>query len=134
MKAFIVHTRALPGCCKTGETPTIVEVSGTMVTAMEDPSILWALKEGEFKFRITAPESLYEPHESKQPDGSKKKTMVPPVYHSHAVYLSLEEARKAAEQMIKSGLDFEVRKERLASYTEEELQAKYLEIQTVMLP
>lgn len=134
MRAFVVHTRPLPGCCKTGEAPTIVEVEGTKITAMEDPSILWALKEGEFRFRITAPEALYEPYESKQADGSKKKTMVPTVYHSHAVSLSLEEARATAERMIKSGLDFEVRKGRLASYTEEELQAKYAEIQTIMLP
>jgi hypothetical protein len=132
MKKFVVHTRPLPGCCKTSEAPIVVEVEGELVTSLEDPSVMW-LPAGEFKFRIMLPESLYEPSESKQPDGSKKKTMVPTVYHSHAIYPTLEAAQAAAKSMIKSGLDFEVRKGRLASYTEEELEAKCVEIQTLML-
>lgn len=133
MRKFIIHTRPLPGCCKTGDAPTIVEVEGTVISPMEDPSVMW-LPLGEFMYRIMLPESLFEPKETKQPDGSKKKTMVPVVYHSHAIYHDLAEAQAAAKKMIKSGLDFEVRKGRLASYTEEELDAKCAEIQTIMLP
>src|SRR5574337_139712 len=98
MRVYIVHTRPLPGCCKTGDVPTIMEVEGEIVTPAEDPSVMW-LPEGECRFRITKPDS-----------------------------------KLAAERMVQSGLDFEVRKGRLASYTEEELQVKYAEIQTIMLP
>ncbi len=133
MKKFVVHTRPLPGCCKTSDAPIIVEVEGEVISPMEDPSVMW-LKEGEYRFRIMLPESLYEAQEGKQSDGSKKKVMVPTVYHSHAIYSNLAEAQAAAKRMIKSGLDFEVRKGRLASYTEEELEAKCAEIQTIMLP
>lgn len=133
MRKFVVHTRPLPGCCKTSEAPTLVEVEGELISPMEDPSVMW-LKEGEFRFRILLPEVLYEPQEAKQADGSKKKIMVPTVYHSHAIYHTLAEAQAAARAMIKSGLDFEIRKGRLASYTEEELEAKCAEVQTMMLP
>lgn|SRR5574337_752423 len=133
MRVYIVHTRPLPGCCKTGDVPTIMEVEGEIVTPAEDPSVMW-LPEGECRFRITKPESLFETQETKLPDGSKKKVMVPPVYHSHAIYWGKPDAKLAAERMVQSGLDFEVRKGRLASYTEEELQVKYAEIQTIMLP
>ncbi len=133
MRKFVVHTRPLPGCCKTGDAPTIVEVEGEIISSMEDPSVMW-LPAGEFKYRIMLPESLYEPQEGKQADGSKKKVMVPTVYHSHAIYHDLAGAQAAAKKMIKSGLDFEVRKGRLTAYTDEELEAKCAEIQTIMLP
>jgi hypothetical protein len=133
MKTFIVHTRALPGCCKTGDAPSVVEIEGEVILAVEDPSIMW-LPEGEFKFRVMAPEALYEPQEVKQADGSKKKVMVPTVYHSHAIYQSAAEAQLAAEKMVQMSLDFDVRKGRISSYTEEELKSKLAEIQTIMLP
>lgn len=133
MRKFVVHTRPLPGCCKTGDVPTIVEVEGEIISPMEDPSVMW-LPLGEFLYRIMLPEALFEPKEGKQPDGSKKKVMVPVVYHSHAIYHSLAEAQESAKKMIKSGLDFEVRKGRLTAYTDEELEAKCAEIQTIMLP
>jgi len=133
MRKFVVHTRPLPGCCKTGDVPTIVEVEGEIISPMEDPSVMW-LPLGEFLYRIMLPEALFEPKEAKQSDGSKKKVMVPVVYHSHAIYHSLAEAQESAKKMIKSGLDFEVRKGRLAAYTDEELEAKCAEIQTIMLP
>jgi hypothetical protein len=133
MRKFVVHTRAVPGCCKgASDAPTILEVEGELVSPMEDSSVMW-LKEGEFRFRILKPEFLYESIETKMEDGSKKKIMVPTVYHSHAIYHELAGAKAAAESMIKSGLDFEVRKGRLASYTEEELAAKCAEIQILEL-
>ena len=135
MKKFIVHTRPIPGCaaCKgSSEAPTIVEVEGEIVSSLEDPSVMW-LPKGEFRFRIFKPEFLHESKESKLEDGSKKKIMIPSIYHSHGVYQDLSAAKEVAERMIKSGLDFEVRKGRLASYTKEELDAKCAEVQVVML-
>ena len=129
MRKFIVHTRPIPGCCKgSGDAPTIVEVEGKMIYGA-----VTFLPEGEFYFHIMEPDFLYEPKEEKQPDNSKKKIMVPVTYHSHAIYHDVTEAQAAAKKMIKSGLDFEVRKERLAAYTEEELDAKCAEVQVLML-
>ena len=131
MKKFIVHTRPVPGCaaCKgSGEVPTIVEVEGTMISG---PGSF--LPEGEFWFKILEPKFLHESKEEKQEDGTKKKIMVPVTYHSHAIYHELGEAQAAPKKMIKGSLDFEVRKERLTSYTEEELEAKCAEVQVVML-
>lgn len=125
MRKFIVHTRPLPGH-KGG--PFVMEVEGEMITSMEEPSVMW-MPEGEFYFRILKPESLYEPQEVKQDDGSKKKVMVPPVYHSHAIYWNENQAAVHAERILRSELEFEIRKGRLESYTEEELKAKYAEIQ-----
>jgi hypothetical protein len=133
MRKFVVHTRAVPGCCKgASDAPTILEVEGELVTSLEDPSVTW-MPTGEFMFRITKPEFLYESKETKLEDGSKKKIMVPTVYHSHAVYHELAEAQASVKRMIKSGLDFEIRKGRLASYTEEELAAKCAEVQILEL-
>lgn len=132
MRKFIVYTRALPGCKTDSEAPTVVEVEGELVTAMEDPSIMW-LPVGEFKFRITKPEFLNETHEVKQADGSRKKVQVPSVYYSHSCYATSVAARVVAVRMIQESLDFEVRKGRLTSYSNEELKAKYAEIQEVML-
>ncbi len=132
MRKFIVHTRSLPGHKYTGA-PIVLEVEGELIAAVEDPSVMW-LPEGEFKFRITAPEALYEPKEIPQPSGPPKKEMVPPVYHSHACYWTVHGAQAAAERMVRSEMQFEIRKGRMESFTEEELKAKYAEIQTIMLP
>lgn len=130
MRKFIVHTRSLPGH-KGG--PFVLEVEGEMIAAVEDPSVMW-LPEGEFRFRIMKPEALYEPKEVEQEDGSMKKVMVPPVYHSHGIYWTVHQAAVAAEHILRQELEFEIRKGRIESYTQEELKAKYAEIQTIMLP
>jgi DNA/RNA endonuclease G (NUC1) len=133
MRKFIVHTRAIPGCCKTGEVPAIVEVEGELVTAVEDSSIMW-LPKGEFKFKVTSPQFLLEMQETKLSDGTKKKVAIPSVYYSHAVYETITQAKSVAEGMIRNSLEFEIRKGRLTSFSEEELKAKCAEIQEVMLP
>ena len=135
MRAFIVHTRQVPGCaaCRSGDTPmTIVEVEGEYVSSMEDPSITW-LPKGEFKFRISKPEFLYEAQEAKKPDGSKEKTMVPAVYYSHSIYLSLEEAREATKKLVVGEFEFALRKKRIESYTAVDIEGKLSEIQELML-
>lgn len=132
MKKFIVHTRAVPGTCHTGQTPVVVEVEGELISSMEDPSVI-SLPPGEFRFRIMLPEFLFEPYEAKQLDGSKKKIMVPTIYHSHAIYDTIELAQEAAKRMVKSELDFKVRKKKIESYSEEELIQKYSEIKELLL-
>lgn len=136
MRAYVIHTRQVPGCaaCRTGDTPmTIVEVEGEKISPMEDPSVLWSLKEGEFKFRITKPVFLHEPHETKKADGSKEKIMLPSVYCSHAIYLSLEEAREAAKKLVVGEFEFAVRKKRIESYTTADVEGRLSEIQELKL-
>ncbi len=136
MKAYVVHTRPVPGCaaCRPESTPiTIVEVEGEYVSPVEDPSVM-SLPKGEFKFRILKPEFLYEPHEVKKLDGSKEKTMVPTVYYSHSIYLSLEEAREATKKLVVGELEFALRKKKIDSYTAVEVEAKLSDVQEVMLP
>jgi hypothetical protein len=132
MRKFVVHTRALPGHKFTG-VPTVLEVEGGAIKAVEDPSVMW-LPEGEFKFRITAPEVLYEPKEVAQPEGPPKNEMVPPVYHSHAVYWTVHQAMVHAEKMVKANFEFELRKGKRESFTDQELKERLAEIQTIMLP
>jgi hypothetical protein len=136
MKAFIIHTRQFPGCraCRPDDTPlTIVEVEGEYVTPMEDPSIM-QLPKGEFKFRITKPVFLHEAHESKKADGSKEKILVPSVYCSHAIYLSIEEAREATKKLVVGEFEFAVRKKRIESYSEADVEGRLSEIQELKLP
>lgn len=131
MRKFIVHTRPLPGCCKTSDAPTVVEVEGEVVSAIEDPSVMW-LPEGEFRFRILKPESLSEFQEVKQSDGSKKKVMVSPIYHSHAVYPDLSHARFVAESLVVQAFEFNKRKYG-TEFTEEEIAQKCSEITEIFL-
>jgi hypothetical protein len=133
MRKFIVYTRSLPsGCCKVvTDAPAVVEVEGEMVTQTEDPSVGW-LPEGEFKFRITQPEFLYEPEEIKKADGTKEKRMVPPVYYSHAVYYNVHQAHVKAEHMVRDSFAFAERKHK-GEATEEEVKAKIAEIQEILL-
>lgn len=112
MKKFIVHSQG------------IMQVEGEYVTPREDVSIMWMPK-GEFKFRITAPALLLE----KQQNGTLKE----PIYCSFAIFDSVEDARAMSEKYIRGTFDFEIRKGRLTSYTEEEVQAKLAEIKTIML-
>jgi hypothetical protein len=133
MRKFIVYTRSLPaGCCKVStDAPAVVEVEGEMITQTEDTSVGW-LPQGEFKFRITQPEFLYESQEIKKADGSKEKVMLPPVYYSHAVYYNIYQAQVAAEHIVRSNFEFERRKTG-KEFTEEEVRAKFVEIQEILL-
>lgn len=135
MRAFIVHTRQVPGCaaCRPGDTPmTIVEVEGEYVSSLEDPSVMW-LPKGEFKFRISKPEFLHEAQERKKADGSREKVLVPSVYHSHSIYSSLEEAREATKKLVVGEFEFALRKKRIESYTAVDVEGKLSEIQELKL-
>lgn len=120
VRRFVVHNRPMPGCRKTG-VPSIVEVECEVFTPPLSAS-------GEFVARILKPEFLWEPTRILQ-DGVLKDAILPPVYVYHSVYETMEAAREAAEKQVRSGFDFEVRKGRIASYTDEDLKAKYAEIQ-----
>jgi|SRR5579885_2068743 len=134
MKAFVIHTRQVPGCaCKAEQSPLFfVEVEGEKVSPMEDPSVLH-LPQGEFRFRITKPTFFHETVEVKKADGSREKMTVPTVYHSHAVFMTEEEAMAAARKLVLHEFEFALRKKKIASYTEEEVQARLAEMQRVRL-
>ena len=101
-------------------TTSIIEVEIEIVSAMEDPSVLW-LPEGEFKARIMAPTSL------NNQDGQ------PSVWYSHALYWTANQAWVRAERDVRSTFDFNLRKYG-TPYTEEDVKAKMTTIQEVLLP
>ena len=89
-----------------------------------------SLPKGEYKFRILKPESLYEPREDSR---TKEKTMVPPIYCSHAFCSTTHEARAKAYAMIAHSFEFAERKQKIA-YTHEQVAQKCSEVQEVLLP
>lgn len=133
VRKFVIYNRVIPGgcggssCSKPGVKglPSIVEVECEVFTPV-------LAKEGEFTARILKPEFLWEPTRVLQ-EGVLKDVTLPPVYMSHAVYDSLALAREAAERQVRGTFDFEVRKGRITSYTDEELKAKCDLIQEVFL-
>ena len=131
MRKFVVHTRPLPGCCKTGDLPTILEVEGEMITATEDPSVLW-LPEGEFRFRILKPEVLYEPKEIVHADKTREKITVPPVYYSHSVFWTTHQAMAKAIHLVRQQFEYAKRKDG-TEFTEEQVSEKVKEIQEILL-
>jgi len=117
MRKFIVHTK--------GETISILEVEGEVVSGVEDPSVVWLL-DGEFKFRILKPEFLYEPGKAKD------KTLMPPIYCSHSVYWTANQAWVMAAKIIREQFEFAKRKTG-AEFTEEQVVEKYKEIKEIFL-
>jgi hypothetical protein len=130
MRKFTIYTRATPTCRRAGI--TIVEVECEKIQGLEDPSVM-RLPESEYFARITAPDWLYESREVTGEDGVKVKTPVPPVYHSHALYWTLIQARVYAEKMVREEFEFLQRKKG-STFTEEEVKVKLAEIQEIMLP
>lgn len=102
---------------------SIVEVSCENINTL-DPVYSYCLKEGEYKVRILEPAMLFE----KKPNG----VIVPPIYISHSLYDTLEEAQAKAEKDIRAEFVRNLRKKQVA-YTEEDVQAKLLTVQTIKL-
>lgn len=124
MRKFTIHS-------KKGKT-AIMEVECEIILALEDPSVLWSLKPGEYRARILAPASFHQKVE-RVVDGKKESVMVPDIWCSHAFYESIEEARSVCERFIRSEMvDFALRKHR-APATEEEVQAAISAVEVVML-
>ena len=112
MRAFFTE-------CRKGKY-TIYEIEYEKVLPLQDPSVLWTLRPGEFKFNITAPAVLY--------NGGKDN-----IYMSFALLSSLEEATTSVVTGIRYEMtEFQVRKNREPA-TEEAVQAAIAEIKTVML-
>jgi len=127
MKKFTIYTRLLPGMKKGDPVPTsLVEVEIEIIQGVEDPSVMWMPK-GEYKARVMSPTWLYEAK------SDKDKTLVPPIWYPHAFYLTIDEARGAAEKMIRGEFEFAKRK-RGIEFTEEEVLSKCAEIKEIMLP
>jgi hypothetical protein len=124
VRRFVVYNRPAPGCKKTGA-PTIVEVEYEVFIPL-------LAKDGEFAARILKPEWLWEPTRVLQ-DGVLVDVVMPQVYASHAVYETLELAEVAAFRQIRGGLDFEVRKGKIPSYTEEDFKTRCDLIQRICL-
>ena len=125
-RRFIVHNRSIPGQ-KKPPAPTVVEVECEI---MHPPF----MKDGEFTARILKPEWLWEEVQKLMPDGKLGDVIEPPIYSSHSVYWNVNQATVYAERLIRSGFEFDIRKGKRESYTDEEFRAKCAEIQTIMLP
>lgn len=133
VRKFIVYNRIIPGgcagssCTKPGVKglPSIVEVECEVFTPILSAP-------GEFAARIHKPEWLWEPTRVLQ-DGTLVEVNMPPVYCSHSVYETIEAAREAAYRQVRSTLEFEVRKGKIPSATQEEFKARCDSIQEVNL-
>lgn len=137
-RRFIVHNRAIPGQ-KKPPAPVVVEVECEIICAPMSQI-------GDFEAaRIFKPEWLWEEVRKLMPDGKLGDVLEPPVYCSHSVYWSVNQATVYAERMVRAGLEFSIRKLPKDKYTEEELAAKIqsltqemeqrlTQIQTIMLP
>lgn len=123
-RRFVVYNRPMPGCRKTGA-PSIIEVECEVF-------VPFLAKKGEYAAKILKPEFLWEPTRVLR-EGILVDETLPQAYCSHALYDTIEQARAAAKQQVKGGFDFEVRKGKIVSYTEEELNAKCELIQEVLL-
>lgn len=99
------------------------EVEVAYVTPVEDPSVMW-LGEGEIKFKILKPDSLFE----KQNDGSLKS----PVWCWFAFHANEISAREAAELELKKELERVARKSH-TEFNEEEYLKRCKEIQVSYL-
>lgn len=115
MKKFVINN----GRQKT----SIMEVECELVTALEDPSVIW-LPVGESKMRILFPTTFHEKRET---------GLVPTVWYDHSFYNTVEEAKVVVEQNIRyTMVDFAKSKHQLAA-TEEEVQKTISEVEVVML-
>jgi hypothetical protein len=104
---------------------TIQSKGGTTILEVECQEIKEVLNPKHLSYKIFSPQSLWE----KKPSGE----IVPPIYQSHAIYDSADEAMKACERQIRGGFEFQIRKGRLTSFTEEEVLAKVSEVKTIHL-
>ena len=93
-------------------------ISGTEIIEVEVEIIfdLW-LPAGEFRAKIVQPELF---HRKVVKSGEKKTVLEPSVYHSHAIYDSIEQAKERIAKSIRFGFDNRQLKYD-SNYTEEEV-------------
>lgn len=123
-RRFIVYNRPAPGCKKTG-VPSVIEVECEVFTPILAPP-------GEFAARIFKPEWLWEPTRTLV-DGVLVDVNMPPVYASHSIFQHEEAALQTAWRQVRGGLDFEVRKGKIPSYSEEDFKERCSLIQKIYL-
>lgn len=111
MRKFVIHS----GRDKT----SIMEVECQMITAIEDPSVMWIPK-GEYRARILKPNTFTEK------DGRSL------VWYSIAFYDTLEVAKEASATLVRSSFEFELNKHSI-SYTEEQVQTAIDAVDVAML-
>lgn len=116
MKKFIIHY--LKG------TISIVEVECELITGMQDPSIMW-LPFGEYCARILSPKMLLEKNNMGEEVG--------PIYYGHAFYNSEQDCRVKIDHDVRDFFKRSLIKDKTKTYTEEDIQAKLLTIQTIKL-
>lgn len=118
MRKFIVHTRAIPGRPKEESPFYLLEVEVEIITALEDPSILF-LPVGEFRFKIMEPKFLND-------------FSGPSIYYSHSIYADSVIARDVAKRMVVEELEFSKRKYKI-DYSQEDVENKISKIEEVLL-
>lgn len=123
MRKFYIHN-------KRGAT-SIMEVEVQVVTPLEDCSVLW-LKPGEYKARITEPQSLLLKVE-KIVDGKKEVSFVPDVFCWHAFYETVEEAREVVAKNTRFEMQTFAENKHRAIATDEEVAAAIAAVQVEML-
>jgi len=131
MKKYITYTRNIHGHPSLEDPFYILEVEGEIVLPLEDPSVMW-LPNGEFFFRILKPNFLYESREIIGADRSRKKILVPPIYHSSSVYSNYDQAFSKAEKMIRDGFELDFRKKGIP-INDEDVLSKCKKIQQILL-
>jgi len=118
MRKYVIHTRTIPGRPKEESPCYLIEVEGEIITALEDPSVLF-LPNGEFRFKIISPKFLHDSYG-------------PPTYHSHSVYANVDLARAEAERLMFQELEFARRKYK-TEYSQEDLENKISKIEEIPL-
>lgn len=95
MRKFIIHSKK--------EEISVMEVECEKVQPVDDPSVMW-LPADEYRARVLLPTTFHQKHESLV-EGKKVVTMVPDVWHSHALYDSLDLAVWQASILIRFELE-----------------------------
>lgn len=121
VKRWIVYNRPMPGC-KRGGPPTIIEVECELLIGQDGPSA-----------RLLRPEFVHEETRVLK-DGVLKDVVLPPVYMSHSIYETEQHALSKSQDLVRSEFEFEVRKKKRDSFTEQEVQDQVNLIQIVRLP
>lgn len=110
---------------------SIMEVEIQLVTPLEDCSVLW-LQPGEYKARITEPQSLLLKVE-KVVEGKKEVSFVPDVFCWHAFYETVEDAREVVAKNIRFEMQTFAESKHREVATDEEVGSAIAAVQVEML-
>lgn len=122
MKKYTIHSRK--------DKTVIMEVECEIVSASEDPAVMWLLP-GEYKAKVIAPTSFHQNVE-KVIDGKKVTISTPVSWYSHAFYDTLSDAKAAFAMQITEGFATNLRKHGV-KYTDNEVQILIDTVEVVLL-